>query len=337
MPGMGAPVIAPPKLITLTKPALKSAKKLKAFVWKRIIIDFEGTGEVSKKDLKGPDPAWKGKDNVWKHIKENKEITLEMVEEKYEDKVKAPVVVADPGLVDLNKPKQYFSNQQPIFIMLSRMPKAETLIQCIQRLDSKKVSEDSMNALVRNWPSDEFDGLIQEAKDSPDSNWAKSEAYFITLGGEQMILEKIKLWLFSMKFENTVAVFKDNLANLINALKVLKEHKSLHFILGSVLKIGNCLNAGNKSRGQADGFEIDALSKSFTIKDKENKSIISFISQLAIEKNEEYVNFKQDFVSVYACTKINTGDLKTNINREKGQVNQQTNFMKKCLDFDPDV
>ena len=44
MPGMGMPM-APPKplnLIKLNKPELKASVKLKAFVWKRVILDRQG-------------------------------------------------------------------------------------------------------------------------------------------------------------------------------------------------------------------------------------------------------------------------------------------------------
>lgn len=38
-------------------------------------------------------------------------------------------------------------------------------------------------------------------------------------------------------------------------------------VLGAILKVGNCMNAGNKTRGQADGYLLDALSKTLSIKD----------------------------------------------------------------------
>ena len=53
--------------------------------------------------------------------------------------------------------------------------------------------------------------------------------------------------------------------------------KFLHEILGKVLKVGNCLNAGNKMRGQSDGFEVDDLGKAFNIKSKEGQSIMNII------------------------------------------------------------
>jgi hypothetical protein len=54
MPGMGMPMAAPVlNLIKLNKPELKSAKKLKAFVWKRVILDRQGgSNNVASGDLR---------------------------------------------------------------------------------------------------------------------------------------------------------------------------------------------------------------------------------------------------------------------------------------------
>jgi len=42
---MAAPMIPQIKLITMTKPVLATKKKMKAFVWKRIILDrVDGNG-----------------------------------------------------------------------------------------------------------------------------------------------------------------------------------------------------------------------------------------------------------------------------------------------------
>jgi len=41
--------------------------------------------------------------------------------------------------------------------------------------------------------------------------------------------------------------------------KVLAEDPWLKKVLGGVLKVGNCLNAGVKNKERADGFYIEAL------------------------------------------------------------------------------
>ena len=54
---------------------------------------------------------------------------------------------------------------------------------------------------------------------------------------------------------------------MFKAFNSLRDDKNLKKLLGAVLKVGNCLNAGNKNRGQADGFYLDCLSKPMNIRD----------------------------------------------------------------------
>ena len=58
------------------------------------------------------------------------------------------------------------------------------------------------------------------------------------------------------------------------------------------MKIGNCLNAGNKTRGQADGYLIDALDKTTSIKDNDGNSMLKLICQKLYEEDNEFINFK---------------------------------------------
>ena len=84
---------------------------------------------------------------VWKDVKEESFVTLEMIEEMFSDKTKKAVVkVVDTGKVDLNKPKTFFdsSKGQNLFIVLSRLPKAETLLIALDNLNEKTVSTDNL-------------------------------------------------------------------------------------------------------------------------------------------------------------------------------------------------
>jgi len=62
MPPMGAPVAV--KKIIPSKPELKTTKKLRPFIWKRVVIDKEGVfgkDQVGNNSLTGLDNNWKGK------------------------------------------------------------------------------------------------------------------------------------------------------------------------------------------------------------------------------------------------------------------------------------
>lgn len=172
---------------------------MKAFVWKKINLDYENGAQVAKKDLKGIDPAWKGKVVIWKNVIENNNITMEIVEELFEDKTKVVVPkIQDTGKVDMNKLRTFFPSDksQNLFIVMSRLPKVEIMLNAFDNLNTTKVTQDNLQSLLKNWPSEEYEELLKEAEANPEDQWEKTEAYFIALGVKKKFDSRIKLWLF---------------------------------------------------------------------------------------------------------------------------------------------
>lgn len=60
----------------------------------------------------------------------------------------------------------------------------------------------------------------------------------------------------------------------MDGLKIIMENPTLRKVLSGVLKVGNCLNAGQKNKERADGFYLDALQKATNIKGSDGKSIL---------------------------------------------------------------
>lgn len=93
---------------------------------------------------------------------------------------------------------------------------------------------------------------------------------------------RIKLWLFKIDF----MFFMDNqisqLVNIIEAFKVLRKSNNLKKIMGCILTVGNCLNAGNKLKGQADGYEIADIEKGFNLKDINGRSVMKMICEVLV-------------------------------------------------------
>lgn len=112
--------------------------------------------------------------------------------------------------------------------------------------------------------------------------WDKAEAYFLQLGSVKKFDLRIKLWLFKIDF----MFFMDNqiqqLDNILEAFKVLRRSENLKMIMGCILKVGNCLNAGNKQKGQADGYEIGDIDKCFNIRDSNGRSIMGMICDMLV-------------------------------------------------------
>ena len=165
--------------------------------------------------------------------------------------------MVDTGTVDLNKPKSFFAPDkgQQLFIILSRLPsKPDDFCKYVDLLDEKKVTADNLESLIKAWPADEFDDLLREAKEDQNAKWDKTEAYFIGLGQKKQFFNRIKIWYFYMKFDGQIKSLLSQLETVSTGLKKIKTNERFMLILGAILKVGNCMNAGNKNRGQADGY-----------------------------------------------------------------------------------
>ena len=124
---------------------------------------------------------------------------------------------------------------------------------------------------------------------------------------------------------------------VLQAFEALKTNKYLLEIFGSILKVGNCLNAGNKTRGQADGFEIEAISKTFSIKDTNGSCIMLTICQKMFEKDEEFTKFKDSFPMCYKALKCKVDEIKTESDKAKGALNTNTSQFELIKKVDPEA
>lgn len=104
-----------------------------------------------------------------------------------------------------------------------------------------------------------------------------------------------------------------------------------------MLKIGNCLNAGNKQKGQADGFDISDVEKCFTLKDINGRSIMRMICEKMFEKDEKVGEFKEEFEVIYKTLKSNLKDITTEIKKAKGTVSQNKQSFDIIQKLDPEL
>lgn len=63
---------------------------------------------------------------------------------------------------------------------------------------------------------------------------------------------------------------------------------SVSKVLGIILALGNYMNGGNRTRGQADGFAIDILPKIKDVKSKDNSlTLLYYVVKMYIQVMEE--------------------------------------------------
>ena len=197
-------------------------------------------------------------------------------------------------------------------ITISRLPPVRRFKEQLLKLDATDVSKDSLTEFLKNFPpDDERAQLVEESKAYPDARWEKSEEYIIHLVSIPMVEHRLKIWKYILDFpedqEFILAFGKD----LDEAFDILIASKTMRVILGITLALGNIMNGGNP-RGQADGFNIEALARLNNIADIEKKTALQFIAE-KLKKMCPDVDIGGEFAAVLKAQRMNIMDLEKKV------------------------
>merc|ERR1719348_2604727 len=100
-----------------------------------------------------------------------------------------------------------------------------------------------------------------------------------------MLDHRLSCLLFQSSFSGVVEDVAARLDYIKTCCNFLQNSTQLRNVLGVILACGNYLNGGNKQRGQADGFNIEILSKLKDVKTKDNFSnLLGYIVRTYIDK-----------------------------------------------------
>lgn len=302
-----------------TKPEIKPSKKLKAYQWRRI--------------LKEPKDKKNRKHLVWDDIEEV-DLDMQEVEDLFEDKKKAKPASSSPSKAKkVNTKKKFFDGDtsQKMCIILKRMPKPHVTCEILTNLDDKfteKIQPSIINGILRAWPEDsEVQALEEEYAANPDEQWDFAEEYVISLKDIKAIKLKCQVIKFCLEYAEQEEFFLEPLEKFEAAFKELSESKILKDSLAVILSLGNILNGGHKTRGQADGFQIEGMIKIITIKDANNRSGMEFVCKKLLEIDSEYANFKKNLRGLYDAKRNNLPEL---MGMFEGYINQTSGAKNKC-------
>lgn len=269
-----------PKKRGMTKKKIKPTKKMKAFHWKRVLID--------------QDPEKESKDTIWRKIgsgdfnfDENEFANLFGKDKKKGDAKKG----AAGGEKKQGKKKKKKKDDvmrvleqkksDAVAIMLKNLPTIEIVYFGIIKMDSQEFNEDKLTKIVRNLPTpDEMGRIKAEEADNPRVKWDKPERYFKTISKIKCLKLRLKVWLFTYTIGSELEQALKHLERMVVACDQIRESTTLKQILAFAVAVGNYLNGGNKRRGQADGFDVRALDKFRETRGQDRKTtLMHFVAQ----------------------------------------------------------
>ena len=93
------------------------------------------------------------------------------------------------------------------------------------------------------------------------------------------------------------------------AIDQLAKNELIPLLFSHILSVGNVLNGGT-DEGQADGFNLEILTKISQIKDKNNHSILQFVCQLIKATLPEFDKVSKQFIDVKNAFSYPFNDMK---------------------------
>ena len=179
---------------------------------------------------------------------------------------------------------------------------------------------------MRIFPApDVLAGLVEEAKSTTeDEKWEKGEEYFLKVVEMKSLKQRLQVWQFKFFFQMSKDPMIAVLKSFEQAFEEIRTSKHFRNVLSFILSLGNILNGGTQ-KGQADGFYLDALSKTTTLRDANNKTIMAYICENLKKQDEDFVNFKDQFKQTYHVAKYSLKDEETKITEVQGAYNKAKN------------
>jgi formin 2 len=304
----GAP--AAPVVVDLgpqpTKPMIKPGKKMKALHWKAILV-----GEKSKRTDDAKNSIWVGLEAL--HDQLVKKLDTALLEEKFSSApIKKPLPsggadkpAAEQKAASDGKPQRVLDpkRHEQLSIMLSKMPKLPAMKQAILALDGTKLTADQVDSLHKNLFTSEEVEFVKGCGIAP-AQLQLPEQWILELSTVPQLSARLECWRFSQTFDDLYADVDRPLDLLQRACAQVRKSEALKKTMAAVLAVGNYLNGGTP-RGQADGFQMESLSKLARLKDAKGQSLLEHIAELLAKQ------FGTDFASTLRQELELLGEVKT--------------------------
>ncbi|XP_053666957.1 protein cappuccino [Anopheles marshallii] len=165
-------------------------------------------------------------------------------------------------------------------------------IECaIYHCDTSVVSLEAMQKILEIKASDEE---LMQIRDYAESSLANNnnaipldqpEQFLLRISSISFFSERISCIVFQAEFEEHYKGVSRKLKTVKQTCEFLAESEELKHLFSIILTLGNFMNGGNRTRGQADGFGLEILSKLKDVKSADtNTTLLHFIIRTYISQ-----------------------------------------------------
>lgn len=198
---------------------------------------------------------------------------------------------------------------QNVSIVLTRIklpfPELRTaLLQC----DESKLSLDNLKSIRSCLPTAEELSLVRDY-DGDISALSKADQFFHEVLGIPRLAERLGCMIYMRKFELELEELKPDLRILKHAVDEINASSKFKAVLGTVLTVGNVLNAAT-FRGEAAGFQLSDLLKLKETKPSQptpsTPTLLHYLVRVLNKTDKTLVGFLDDCSHVEAAARLST-------------------------------
>lgn len=155
----------------------------------------------------------------------------------------------------------------------------------IYHCDTSVVSLEALTTLMEIKATDEELALIKEARARGDSPLDPPEDFLLKISNFSCSAERISCIVFQVDFDEGCIAVSRKLDTVKHLCEVLLESDDLRQLFSIILTLGNYMNGGNRTRGQADGFGLEILGKLKDVKSSDSRmTLLHFIVKTYISR-----------------------------------------------------
>lgn len=128
--------------------------------------------------------------------------------------------------------------------------------------------------------------------------------------------------MFQSEFHDAISSVSSKLTNLRTTCDFLRSSASLKKVIALILTLGNYMNGGNRTRGQADGFGLEILGKLRDVKSNvPGITLLHYVVRARLAQEKDH-NFEEPLplpvpepADVEAASTINFDNISTELER----------------------
>ncbi|KAJ0060977.1 hypothetical protein NL108_003323, partial [Boleophthalmus pectinirostris] len=245
------------------KPTVEPSRPMKPLYWTRIQIQDDNK-ETVWSTLEEPNINTCDFEDLF--AKTTTQMKRKPLSETYGKKIKTRKIVK---LLDGKR-------SQAVGILISSLHLDMKDIQrAVLTVDHSVVDLDTIEALYENRAQpDELGRIKQHYENSNEEEIKlldKPEQFLYELSQIPDFAGRAQCIIFQSAFLDGIASIQRKLRTVSSVCEVLLERESVKQIMGLVLALGNHMNGGSRTRGQADGFGLEILPKLKDVKSRDNR------------------------------------------------------------------